>query len=186
MLALLTRYLPSIKSRCASFWGFLPANVNSKLYKACLKSNARIVRIQKVLIIMRNKSYSPSIWSHPHSIHTCQRSGSFWIPFRSRSLLRWRISRITASKSSSRLLKRVPRSGSFNFRKWPKSGGLKLGLKGGWWSVFHVLGPCTKGSLSLGETPVLTNSEWMNFPLVFQLVGCVSPLYPIICQSFHF
>ncbi len=28
--------------------------------------------------------------------------------------------------------------------------------------------------------------EWMNFPLVFQLVGCVSPLYPIICQSFHF
>ncbi len=29
-------------------------------------------------------------------------------------------------------------------------------------------------------------SMMMNFPLVFQLVGCVSPLYPIICQSFHF
>ncbi len=28
-------------------------------------------------------------------------------------------------------------------------------------------------------------NEWI-FPLVFQLVGCVSPLYPIICQSFHF
>ncbi len=26
----------------------------------------------------------------------------------------------------------------------------------------------------------------MNLPLVFQLVGCVSPLYPIICHSFHF
>ncbi len=26
----------------------------------------------------------------------------------------------------------------------------------------------------------------MNFPLVFQLVGCVSPLYSIMCQSFHF
>ncbi len=33
---------------------------------------------------------------------------------------------------------------------------------------------------------VCANDEWMNFPLVFQLVGCVSPLYPIICQSFHF
>ncbi len=28
--------------------------------------------------------------------------------------------------------------------------------------------------------------KWINFPFVFQLLGCVSPLYPIICQSFHF
>ncbi len=48
--------------------------------------------------------------------------------------------------------------------------------------------------LSREIDPILSSFEnifkftlmMMNFPLVFQLVGCVSPLYPIICQSFHF
>ncbi len=34
---------------------------NSKLYEGFPKSNAPVVRIQKVFIIMRNKIYSPSI-----------------------------------------------------------------------------------------------------------------------------
>ncbi len=51
--------------------------------------------------------------------------------------MRWRVFRVTTSKSSSKLLKRALQNGSFNFGKMSKSGGFKLGLYGIWRSVSH-------------------------------------------------
>ena len=47
------------------------------------------------------------------------------------------IIRVTSSDPSSMLLKRFPRSGSFNLGNKSKSGGLMSGLHGGWGSTCH-------------------------------------------------
>ncbi len=52
--------------------------------------------------------------------------------------------------------------------------------------VEYRKGPSKNCILGWFFTSLVFIREWMNFPLVFQLVGCVSPLYPVICQSFHF
>ncbi len=58
-----------------------------------------------------------------------------------------------------------------------------------WDPLFRITGPKNVILKSWGNVEVprgCLQPDWLNFPLVFQLVGCVSPLYPIICQSFHF
>jgi len=47
------------------------------------------------------------------------------------------ITRATTLDTSSMLLKRFPRSGSFNFGNKSKAGGLMAGLYGGWGSTCH-------------------------------------------------
>ncbi len=83
----------------------------------------------------------------------------------------------------------------FNKIKWSSS---PSGRKNEWIKAMKRMKDSTKLNEVIHQVDERTNEpdwvKWVNgtyspfffSPLVFQLVGCVSPLYPIICQSFHF
>jgi len=70
-------------------------------------------------------------------ITAVQLLGKSCTPVRTPSLLMRLNTRVTSSDTSSMLLKRLSRSGFFNFGNKSKSGGLMSGLYGGWGSTFH-------------------------------------------------
>ena len=63
--------------------------------------------------------------------------GKSCIPVRTPLFLKRLITRVTSLDTSSRLLKRFPRSGFFNFANKSKAGGLMSGLYSGWGSSCH-------------------------------------------------